>query len=39
MKKFFPSEMLCCVYTFDWLSDEGITHWFEKKLNIYIFDK
>ncbi len=21
---FFPSEILCCVFKFDWFSDEGI---------------
>ncbi len=28
MKCFFPLKnyVLCCVYTFYWLSDEGITH-------------
>ncbi len=31
-KCFFPpSEILCCVFQFYWLSDEGIKHWF----NIY----
>ncbi len=25
---FSPSEILCCVFKFDWLSDEGIKYWF-----------
>ncbi len=38
---FIFSEILCCVFTFYWLSDEGIKHWFnlyfnEWKLNINI---
>ncbi len=40
----FSSEILCCVFKFDCLSDESIKHLFnlylnEWKLNIYIFGK
>ncbi len=34
MKCFFPSEILCCVYAFYWLSDEGITLMKIKHLNV-----
>ncbi len=40
---FPPSEILCCVFKFYWLSDEGIKYWFNilinENLNIYIFGK
>ncbi len=44
MKVFFPLAILCCVFTFYWLSDEGIKRLFnlyfnEWKLNTYIFGK
>ncbi len=30
---FSPSEILCCVFKFYWLSDEGIKHWFNLYFN------
>ncbi len=30
---FPPSEILCCVFKFYWLSDEGIKHWFNLYFN------
>ncbi len=30
---FSPSEILCCVFKFYWLSDEGIKHWFYLSFN------
>ncbi len=30
---FLPLQILCCVFKFDWLSDEGIKHLFNLYLN------
>ncbi len=32
---FSPSEILCCVFKFYWLSDEGIKHWFNLYFKLF----